>query len=70
MVPRLQQRQLKQQNMVLEESVSSLVLEGSAFLEGLVQFLGLEASQGLGLLLRLLLQRQPRRQPSMERLEA
>lgn len=70
LAPRLQQRQLKQQSMVLgyRECSLVLVLEVLAFLAGPVQFLGLEALQGLGL--QLLLQRRLLRQLNMELLEA
>lgn len=82
LVPRLQpQPQPKQLSTVLQEPESSRVSEAfpvsewaeflaSEWAEFLVQFLGLVASQGLGLLLLRLLRRQPRRQPSMELLEA
>lgn len=67
LAPRLQQQQLKQQNMVLEDLELSLVsvLEVPA---SLVQFLGLEALQGLGL--QLLQQKRLLRQLNMELLEA
>lgn len=65
---RRQQQQLKQQNMVLEELASSPVSE--AFLVGLVQFLGLEALQGLGLLRQRLRPRQLLRLLSTELLGA
>lgn len=70
LAPRQQLQQLKQPSMVLEEPESSLASEGVAFLEELAPFLGLGASQGLGLLRQLPLQRLPQRLPSTELLEA
>lgn len=71
-VLRRQLQRLKQLSMVLELLGSSLALEGAAFLVAPAQFLGLEASQGLGLprQQQQLLQRQLLRLPSMELLEA
>lgn len=67
---RQQQQQLRQQSLVLAELESSPVSEAVAFPECPARFPGLEALQGLGLLLLLLLQRQPPRLPSTELLGA